>query len=396
MENFENLSLYMESLIVFRNILKDETINVLIEIIAAIGKPDKSILGSYSTFVNKLLQTSNNLTRYVWGQIIKDENIYVLTVSKKEKPCLTMEKCLANELHILQQFASIKSDDIIKYIPFNGFLPGWNNSEMDFEKEYRERMNNIEKLGYGIFINNLMFVFDNNKLLPVKSPDPIKLSNLSGYEEPRNKVIDNTLALLEGRFSSNVLLYGDGGTGKSSTIKAIVNEYGSLGLRLIEVRKAQLLAIPALMENLSYNPLKFIIFIDDLSFTQNNEEIGALKAILEGSVTKRASNIVIYATSNRRRLIKETFSDRGNDDINRNETIQEQTSLSERFGLSVSFFKPDKNEYLNIVFELAKQYKLKNTDNLELLAERHALERGGRSGRCARQLIEYLKSIEVV
>lgn len=230
--------------------------------------------------------------------------------------------------------------------------------------------------------------------MPVESPDPVRLTDLWGYERQRQRVIDNTLALLSGKPSSDVLLYGDAGTGKSSTVKAIVNEYGHRGLRLVEVRKPQLLRIPNLVERLCHNPLKFIIFIDDLSYAQSNEEIGALKAILEGSVATKSSNIAIYATSNRRHLVKETFSERGDDDIHISETIQEQTSLSERFGLSVGFFKPNRDEYIEMVFELAKQYELKNTDNLELLAERYALERGGRSGRCARQLVEYLKSME--
>ena len=163
---------------------------------------------------------------------------------------------------------------------------------------------------------------------------------------------------------------------------------------MIEVRKGDLLKIPELIDSLANNPLKFILFIDDLSFAKNNEEIGALKAILEGSVTTKTSNVVIYATSNRRHLVQESFSDRSGDDIHINETIQEQISLSDRFGLSICFSKPDKKEYLDIVYGLVNEYKISNIENIDILAERHAMERGGRSGRVARQFVEQLKSME--
>ena len=202
------------------------------------------------------------------------------------------------------------------------------------------------------------------------------------------------MLFLKDKPAANVLLYGDAGTGKSSTIKAIVNEFADIGLRMIEVRKGDLLKLPELIEKLANNSLKFIIFIDDLSFSKNNEEIGALKAILEGSVSGKTENVVLYATSNRRHLVQESFSDRNGDDIHRNETIQEQTSLSDRFGLAICFYKPDKKEYLDIIHGLVKEYKIKDIENLDVLAERHAMERGGRSGRTARQFVEYLKSIQ--
>ena len=163
---------------------------------------------------------------------------------------------------------------------------------------------------------------------------------------------------------------------------------------MIEVRKGDLLEIPKLIEELANNPLKFILFIDDLSFAKNNEEIGALKAILEGSVTAKTSNVVIYATSNRRHLVQESFSEREGDDIHRNETIQEQISLSDRFGLSICFSKPGKKEYLDIIHGLLEEYEVKDIENIDMLAEQHAMSRGGRSGRTARQFVEYLKSIE--
>ena len=169
------------------------------------------------------------------------------------------------------------------------------------------------------------------------TPDPQRLSELPGYEKEREKVIANTKALLAGMPANNVLLYGDAGTGKSSAVKAIANEFAPEGLRLVEVKKNQLYQIPDLMDKLAANPLKFILFIDDLSFTANDDNFAALKAILEGSVGGRAKNIAVYATSNRRHLIKETLTDRTGDDIHEADTRQELMSLSARFGLTVTF-----------------------------------------------------------
>ena len=165
------------------------------------------------------------------------------------------------------------------------------------------------------------------------------------------------------------------------------------GLRIVEVRKDQLRSIPKVLNELSSNPLKFVLFIDDLSFLKDDDNFNALKAVLEGSVTAKSNNVVIYATSNRRHIIKEKFSDREGDDVHRNDTMQELISLSERFGIHVTFSKPNKETFLHIVHHLAKEYGIEMpTDELDGLAERFALERGGRSARLAKQFIEGLLS----
>ena len=226
-------------------------------------------------------------------------------------------------------------------------------------------------------------------------PDDIKLSDLHNYERERQEVINNTLALLKGKPANNVLLYGDCGTGKSSTVKSIANEYACKGLRLIELKKKQLHEIPAIVETVSKNPLKFIIFIDDLSFTEDDDDFAALKAILEGSVSSTADNLCIYATSNRRHLVHETFSSREGDEIHFKDTMQELLSLSDRFGLTVTYQKPDKKIYLDVVEKLAKQYELKTPiDEVLQKAEAYALSRAGRSPRVAKQFVEYMKGME--
>ena len=221
------------------------------------------------------------------------------------------------------------------------------------------------------------------------------MSDFVEYARERQIVVDNTLALLNGKPAANVLLTGDAGTGKSSTIKAVANEYFSQGLRLIELKKEQLHLLPFVLETLGDNPLKFILFVDDLSFTMDDDDFNALKAVLEGSVAARTENVVIYATSNRRHVVKEKFSDREGDEVHRNDAMQELLSLSDRFGLRVSFFKPTKETYLNIVKTLADKEKLTVDDKtLFARAERFALERGGRSARLARQFIDSLLAEE--
>ena len=229
-----------------------------------------------------------------------------------------------------------------------------------------------------MFAKHHVFTVENGQLVPVKYPDPQKLSELPGYEQEREKVIANTRALLTGMPANNVLLYGDAGTGKSSTVKAICNEFSAEGLRLVEVKN---------------NPLKFILFIDDLSFTANDDNFAALKAILEGSVGGRARNIAVYATSNRRHLIKETLTDRTGDDIHEADTRQELMSLSARFGLTVTFQRPEKARFEAILTELAKQHHIEMPhDQLLVKAEAFAIRAGGRSPRVAKQFIEQCES----
>ena len=395
MKKLEQINMKVKSFVVFNNVLEDDVMKAFLNMINIKEKSDIKKVEEYSNFTRKLFGKSENFSDYIWNLIIFDENIYVRKLASKEKISNMLSQCVKHELQTLQEIATITSQDIRNGIEYNGFMAEWSiNTEYDFNKMYEERMEELFKVGYGIYSNNIMFAYDKGKVVPVKYPDNIRLSSHIGYERERKRIIDNTYAFIKGKPAANVLLYGDAGTGKSSTVKAIVNEYANEGLRMIEVRKGDLLEIPKLIQELANNPLKFILFIDDLSFSKNNEEIGALKAILEGSVTAKTSNVVIYATSNRRHLVQESFSEREGDDIHRNETIQEQISLSDRFGLSICFSKPNKKEYLDIIHGLLEEYKVKKIENVDMLAEQHAMSRGGRSGRIARQFVEYLKSIE--
>ena len=235
----------------------------------------------------------------------------------------------------------------------------------------------------------MFYIGEDGQITPVQNPDETKLSDLIDYKREQNVIMDNTKALLAGKPAANILLTGDAGTGKSSTVKAVVNELYDNGLRIIEVRKEQLHGIPKILDELTKNPLKFILFIDDLSFTKDDDNFSALKAILEGSVSAKSSNVVIYATSNRRHLVKENFSDREGDDVHFNDTMQELLSLSERFGIQLTFSRPDKATYLDIVHNLAdKQGITYDTEKLDTSAEKFALKRGTRSARAAKQFID--------
>ncbi len=389
----EQIKFKLKALSIFRKLLDDRVMQAFIEMIDE-NEIDAAVkIDKYARFIYLLFQSNENFTEYVWQRIVFDENIYIRKCANKEAISPMLQKSVEHELRTLQEISQITSQDIKKEINCEVFLPEWTTrSECDFVSMYEGRINNLFVLGYGMYANHTVFTYSEGEIAPVKYPDLVRLSNLTGYERERKKIVDNTIAFIEGKPAANTLLYGDAGTGKSSTVKAVVNEFADRGLRMVEVRKADLLKIPDLIEQLADNPLKFILFIDDLSFSKHNEAIGALKALLEGTVSARTSNVIIYTTSNRRHLVNERFEDRQGTDIHINETIQEQTSLSDRFGLSILFSKPGKDEYLQIVHHLMKEYELRETENIDLLAERYAVERGGRSGRTARQFVESLKS----
>lgn len=234
------------------------------------------------------------------------------------------------------------------------------------------------------------FVPKDGTLVPIVKADPVTLDKLYGYELERHQVLANTQALADGKAAANVLLYGDAGTGKSSTIKACANALFDQGVRLVQFDKYQLSEIPKIIEYLADNPLKFIFFIDDLSFSQNDDDYCYLKGILEGSVTSYSDNIVIYATTNRRHIIAETFESRMGNDLHVNDTMQETMSLSARFGLNITFSKPAKELYLEIVKQLAKEYNVPVNDQLLVRAEAFAIRANGRSPRTAKQFIRQM------
>lgn len=388
MKKTEKLYLGLCSFAVFGKMLEKPLFTSFMEYAKAKDEDEK--LKKYSQFVSEIYKGGASLPHCVKNLIFEDENVYVKSIGNMEKIPRSMYTAVEHELMVLTEFASLSPEDFSADMGEKIFLPPFEVGGADIKTEYESRLRGISKYGYGIFASNGMFyVSDEGEILPIKSADRITLDKFVGYKEERRKVLANTEAFLSGKPGANILLYGDAGTGKSSTVKAVANHFFDEGLRLVEVRKDQLLLLPKIMGKISGNPLKFIIFIDDLSFN-GDEDISMLKATLEGSASAKAKNAVIYATSNRRHIVKETFSDRTGDDLHRNDTIQENLSLSARFGLTVLFAKPEKKLYLEIIHELAERNGIEITDELSVRAEEFALRRGYRSARCAEQFIESL------
>ncbi len=375
------------TLCIFRELLKDK---VLSSLCAYLDNPTSS---AYAEFVAMLYALgSGDLGEYMKEICTNSENVYVKAVGLGKDVPTYMQSSLESELDTLQEVSELNKDKLCSLLEYNGFLPEFTSTSIDLKEVYLHRAKNIGKYGNGVYAKNRMFYVDEQgSIVPVRHPDKTELSDLVDYEHERQIVIDNTKALLAGKPAANILLTGDAGTGKSSTVKAVANALWREGLRIVEVRKDQLRVIPKVLDELSANPLKFVLFIDDLSFLKDDDNFNELKAVLEGSVTAKSSNVVIYATSNRRHIIKETFSEREGDDIHRNDTMQELVSLSERFGIHITFSKPNKQTFLNIIHHLAEENGVDMpTDELDMLAERFALERGGRSARLAKQFIDGL------
>lgn len=232
------------------------------------------------------------------------------------------------------------------------------------------------------------------RIEPITRIEHISLDDLVGYEIQKKKLIENTEAFIEGRACNNVLLYGDSGTGKSSSIKAILNQYYDRGLRMIEVYKHQFRGLSDVLEQIKDRNYRFIIYMDDLSFEEYEIEYKYLKAIIEGGLGIKPQNVLIYATSNRRHLIREKFSDKKeilDDDLHANDTVQEKLSLVARFGVTIYYGSPNKKEFQNIVRVLAEKYDIvMPEDELYLEANKWELSHGGLSGRTAAQFIAYL------
>ncbi len=386
-----SLSLKLSSLTVFRNILTTKELSSLLAFLSCKGNIEEK-MNLYGEFVYSLAPYGNSFSEFLKKAVCEDENIYIVSKAKKKVIPSSVERNLTEELLLFTLLSELTPEELFEGEGYEGYIPLFDNEKTDFVSLYKERTENVDTLGYGIFASKAMFKVEDGQIVPVDSADEISLSSFVGYEKERETVEENTVALLEGRDAVNVLLCGDAGTGKSSTVKALVNHYFSYGLRLIEIRKDQLFSLSHIMGKIADNPLKFIIFIDDLSFNKNDDCFSMLKAALEGSASAKAKNALIYATSNRRHIVKESFSERGGDDIHRNDTVQELLSLSDRFGLTVYFQKPNKILYLDIVHALAQRKGIKMDEKeLDIKAEAFALAKGSRSPRVAEQFIKNLR-----
>ena len=272
-------------------------------------------------------------------------------------------------------------------------------AETKTPRDFKEVMTQFYKeFGVGKFGLHKAFRVEHTeegaKIVPITKIAHVRLDDLVGYEIPKKKLIENTEAFVRGRKANNCLLFGDAGTGKSTSIKAILNQYYEEGLRMIEVYKHQFQDLNDIIAQVKNRNYKFIIYMDDLSFEEFEIEYKYLKAVIEGGLERKPENVLIYATSNRRHLVREQWSDkndRRDDDLHTSDTVQEKLSLVARFGVSIFFVGPDKKEFQKIVLELAKRNQIQmEKSELLLQANQWEMTHGGRSGRTAQQFIDYL------
>lgn len=384
------LSCRLSALSVFRGILDKREMRAFLDFLKAEDLCQK--LSFYGEFINSLGTHTGLFSAFLKKAVCEDENIYIKSVAKNKEVSASIKANAEKELELFSALTELSPAMLFEGTSYSEYIPEFENEKVDFSAVYKERLSHIERYGYGIFATAGMFRVENGEIIPVEAADDISTDIFIGYEKERQQVMDNTEALTLGKSAQNVLLCGDAGTGKSSTVKAVANAYFDKGVRLIELRKDQLFSLSHVMGRIADNPLKFIIFIDDLSFNKNDDCFSMLKAALEGSASAKASNAVIYATSNRRHIVKERFSERGHeDDIHHSDTVQELLSLSDRFGIVVYFSKPNKKLYLDIVHELAQRENLgMDEKELYLKAEAFALAKGSRSPRAAQQFIKGL------
>lgn len=400
MNKRKEAALKMASLSIYSGILRRTVPDALYSLMRA--DSGEAFLRAWGRFFAVLCERdySENLSGCLTGTALFDENAFSRSAAAGTEhfPSSLLE-AVERDLRIILELSRLTPEDLLDGCPVEHperlDLPRWKTGE-PVEALQGELPSCIQRMteyyrknGCGMYARYRAFIWRDSAIQPVAFPDTIRLKDLKGYELPRQLAVDNTLAFLEGYPANNCLLYGDRGTGKSSTIKAMLNDFYSRGLRVIEMPKESLMDFPKLVDQIAALPMRFIIFIDDLSFSKETDTYAALKAVLEGGLAARPENALIYATSNRRHLIRETFSDREGDELHRSDTIQETLSLADRFGLSINFSLPDKSHYLEIVHELAELRELGvTTEELDAAAERWAMSRGGRSPRCARQFID--------
>ena len=370
----------------FKAIKEDRVIKNFISFLASLTMSDNidEVLKKYCDFVESLNSTSEkNLSEYLKNLVL---------ISRKN---IDDENQIRNEIDILKELSKIEYCDIKdelkrKYSQFDALiekLPEYicGKAQIELEDTKVQKVY-IDKL----FEYNRAFIFDNDlEIKPVEINENLRFSDLKGYENHKKILYDNTKALLDGIKVNNILLYGDAGCGKSSSVRALLNEFNDI--RIVQIFKKNLINLDKLYEKLKDVPLKFIIFADDISFDDEDNTFSTMKAVLEGSLIQCPSNAVIYATTNRRHLVRESFQSRMGDEIHLKDTMNEINSLSERFGITILFEKPTNEEFLDIVIKLARD------NNIDLIekhliekSQRLALIKGTRSPRIAKQLIDNL------
>ena len=409
------------ALLLYRSVLENEVGEKYLKLLQTLNlfssetKSDRvtaiECFQAYSDWFCALAETNLSWQDYLIEQILLDDNPFSqqIQTTKLSELAPSLVAATQHDLKILQNLHDFTAEKIAQWVSStsqtNDKMVVWQgrSSQTNLLQQADNWQDKIPQLaqhyiqhGTGMFARYSAFRWQNGELVGIAKPDPITLDRIVGYEHQKETLIKNTQFLLAGYHALHTLLYGSRGTGKSSLVKALRTEYSPQGLRIVEVSKFELNNLPTIVEQLRQVPQKFIIFVDDLSFEEHDDAFKALKVVLEGNLTATAPNIVVYATTNRRHLIREYFSDRprpsDSDEIHNWDTVQEKLSFSDRFGLTVTFEPADQDTYLKIVSHLAQQAQIKiSSTELEFRAKQWATRGNGRSGRTAKQFVDYLR-----
>lgn len=358
-----HVSVNLSALSAYRELLEQPVMGALSQLAQALDRKDgMSAVQCYSQLFYELQREEcTSLGDWLSQALRWSEGPYPTAVSRGTcPPCL--EQAAQADVSILSDLAQISCESWLEgiracldpqLVQVLATLPRW---PQEAPLSLEELNASYLAEGTGLLARYRAFVWEDGTLIPVPHPDCPTQEQLMGYEHHRSQVVQNTRALLAGKYVNNVLLYGESGTGKSATVKHLLTLPGMERLRLIEADKENLSGLPALIRSLDGHPLKFIIFIDDLTFDRDDPTYSVLKTILEGGVERRPQNVAIYATSNRRHLVRQTISERAGDEMDRNETIREKTSLADRFGLRILYQGLSRGEFLDLVDLFAAQH----------------------------------------
>ena len=388
----------LRGLSAFRSLLDTPMLKDALQLLDAAARRDgEGALAAYDQmFYHLKAEGYSGLGTWMWDTLRYTETPYG-DLAGSGRSDSELEGAARRDVDALLQLARLGAEDIRvalkpilteEYVSVLDNLPAWETgAPFTFEELsafYREN-------GAGLYAKYRAFLWEEGQLVPVADPDCPHPVELLGYDQQRKQVLDNTRLLVEGKPSTNVLLFGDGGTGKSATVKSMLYLPGMENLRLIEIQKENLVGMPRLIRSLAGRRQSFILFIDDLAFDQDDKTYSSLKTILEGGLEKRPLNVAIYATSNRRHLVRQTFSDRAGDEVDAFETISEKTALAERFGLRIPYMTMSKSEYLALIDHLAGLYHVEmNREVLHAKAMEWEIRHAGRTPRVARQFIASL------
>ncbi len=424
MTSVQSLQRQTASLLLYQSTLQGSIAQAFLALLQTCQENQQGLAGlkAYGVWFQELVAAEMTWQDYLLLQVLRADNPFTQQIQRRSIDQLpqALVAAVQHDLRVLQQIyqcdvqqvaAWVQSTAELETLPIVWKLehsnqptvqelakvPLWQQFKRasDWGSLLPELADFYRKFGSGPFAIYQAFRWQAGELQGVAYPDPIQLDALVGYESQKATLQQNTAALLAGYPALHVLLYGSRGTGKSSLVKALLSAYGDQGLRLVEVNKADLRDLPTIVDRLRDVPQKFIVFVDDLSFEEDDDAYKALKVVLEGNITARPQNVVVYATSNRRHLIREFFDDRPRprdaDEIHHWDTVQEKLSFSDRFGLTVTFEPANQETYLEIVHHLAEQSTIAlDPQTLEFRALQWATRHNGRSGRTARQFIDFL------